>query len=104
MLVTINTPNANGRWLKLKKVLRVNLKGGSNLPISKIITLIVDIFSPDFGCSAAGNVYNIAEPLFDWALPNLYGNRYQKLLTRALVADNEYKVLQDRIKQVWQNQ
>lgn len=64
---------------------------------------MVDIFSPDFGWSVAGTVYDIAEPLFGWVLPNLRGKRYQKLLTRALITDNEYKVLHDRVKQVWQN-
>jgi hypothetical protein len=39
--------------------------------------------------------------LWGWFLENLPGNRYRKLLTRAVVADNEYPVLMNRIKNLW---
>lgn len=39
--------------------------------------------------------------LWGWFLDSLPGNRYRKLLTRAIVADNEYVVLENRVKTVW---
>lgn len=39
--------------------------------------------------------------LWGWFLASLPGNRYRKLLTRAIVADHEYVQLERRIKTVW---
>ena len=39
--------------------------------------------------------------LWGWFLNSLPGNRYRKLLSRAIVADGEYVKLENRIKTVW---
>jgi hypothetical protein len=39
--------------------------------------------------------------LWGWFLDSLPGNRYRKLLARALVDDNEYKILTKRLHTVW---
>ena len=39
--------------------------------------------------------------MWGWFLESLPGNRYRKLLSRAIVADNEFVKLENRIKTVW---
>jgi len=39
--------------------------------------------------------------LWGWFLDTLPGKRYRKLLTRAIVEDNQYVVLENRVKTVW---
>ena len=41
------------------------------------------------------------QALWGWFLDALPGNRYRKLLTRAVVADNEYPKLTNRMKGLW---
>jgi hypothetical protein len=41
------------------------------------------------------------ERLWGWFLQNLPGRRYRKILTRATIADHEYKNLDARITKVW---
>ena len=39
--------------------------------------------------------------LWGWILGSLPGNRYRKLLTRAIIADMEYVLIENRVKKVW---
>jgi hypothetical protein len=41
------------------------------------------------------------ERLWGWFLQSLPGRRYQKILTRAIIADHEYRKLDARIAKVW---
>lgn len=89
--------------LKIAEAIKKEIEKSVKLSVSKIITLIVDVVTQKFGFSSAGDVYSVGEELFGWALSNIPGKRYQKLLTKAIVADNEYKLLDARVKQIWEN-
>jgi hypothetical protein len=39
--------------------------------------------------------------IWGWLFPNLPGKRYRKILARAIAADAQYKLLENRLKTVW---
>ena len=41
--------------------------------------------------------------MWGWFLQNIPGQRYRKILTRAVIADKEYVKIENRIKKVWSN-
>lgn len=43
------------------------------------------------------------ERLWGWILASLPGKRYRKLLTRAIVADTEYRRMENAIKTIWES-
>ena len=43
----------------------------------------------------------VMQGIWGWFLDSLPGNRYRKLLTRAIVADHEYKELTNSVRTIW---
>ena len=70
-----------------------------SLPKVEFKATITDAIS--FNLPGSVDLTPTVQRFWGWCLASLPGNRYRKLLTRAIVSDHEYVALEKRIESVW---
>lgn len=70
-------------------------------PQVELKVTIADVVTPK--PPGGANFTPVLQGLWGWFLDTLPGNRYRKLLTRAIIEDNQYVLLENRVKTVWKD-
>jgi hypothetical protein len=73
---------------------------GGSMPRIKVKWTVADAIAPK--PPGAIDFTPPLERLWGWFIASLPGNRYRKLLSRAIAADREYVLLDNRVKTVWE--
>lgn len=76
------------------------LTGSVSLPQVKVGTTVADVAAAK-SPGVSLDFTPVLKDLWGWVLDSLPGNRYRKLLTRAVVTDREFVTLENRVKTVW---
>lgn len=77
----------------------------SSIPKIEVKATIADVAAAAVGVPTTSVAADMAAPLkrlVGWALSSVPGKRYRKLLSRALVEDAQYKLINNRVKTVWE--